>query len=150
MSRVASSRKYILLTGRQLKKGKNLSPEQMKFWSNLLIKIGQGDPPEEVLNLKRWRGEKESDEPQRRKISMVLHQVAALCNPLIDRRVDPRAWREKLTVEQAIERVLPNVPKIMGDHGKYDVEKVRGWWYDADKKHMQSPIRRPFDRDYPY
>jgi hypothetical protein len=55
-----------------------------------------------------------------------------------------------LTLEESIIKVLPDVPKIMGDGHRYEFEQVRDWWYDKDKNHMQSPVRKPFDPDTPY
>ena len=151
MSRIKANKEYILATVEQLENGIQLTPEQMKFWARMLRRIAEGEEPAEVvLNLKRKVGERQIDEGKRKKISFVLHLVASHYKPLIDPRRPKEECPPTLTLEESIIKVLPDVPKIMGDGHKYEFEQVRDWWYDKDKNHMQSPVRQRFDPDTPY
>jgi hypothetical protein len=150
MSRIKANKEYILATVEQLENGVQLTPEQMKFWARMLRRIVEGEPADVVLNLKRRAGEKQTDEDKRKRISLVLHLVASHYKPLIDPRLPIEECPPKLTLEDSIIKVLPDVPKIIGDGHKYEFEQVRDWWYDKDKKHMQSPVRQRFDPDTPY
>jgi hypothetical protein len=150
MSRIKANKEYILATVEQLEKGIQLSPEQMEFWALILRRIVEGESAEVVLNLKRKVGERQIDEDKRKRIGFVLHLVASHYKPLIDPRQRIEERPPKLTLEESILKVLPEVQKIMGDGHKYEFEQVRDWWYDKDKKHMQSPVRSRFDADNPY
>ncbi len=150
MSRIYANKQYLLATAEQLERGIQFSPEQMEFWGTILRRIAEGESSEVVLNLKRRAGEKKVDEDKRRRISFVLHLVASYYNPFIDPRLSPEEQPQKLTLEESIFKVLPEVPKIMGDGHKYEYDQIRDWWYDNDKKHMQSPLRNRFDADNPF
>jgi hypothetical protein len=150
MSRIQANREYILATAEQLERGDQLTLEQMEFWAFLLRRIAEGESPEAVLNLKRKAGEKMADEDKRKRISFVLHLVASYYRPFIDPRLAIEEQPPKLTLDDSINKVLPEVPKIMGDGHKYDFEQIRDWWYDKDKNHMQSPLRMRYDADNPF
>jgi len=149
MSRIQANKEYILATAEQLEKGVQLTPEQMKFWAHTLRRIAEGESADVVLNLKRKRGEKQIDD-KRKRISLVLHLVASHYKPFIDPRLPSEELPPKLTLDESIIKVLSEVPRIMGDGHSYGFEQVRDWWYDKDKKHMQSPMRSRFDADDPY
>ena len=150
MSRIKANKEYILATVEQLENGIQLTSEQMKFWAHILRRIVEGESADVVLNLKRRVGERQIDEDKRKRISFVLHLVASHYKPLIDPRRPIEECPPKLTLEESIIKVLPDVPKIMGDGHKYEFEQVRDWWYDKDKNHMQSPVRQRFDPDTPF
>jgi hypothetical protein len=150
MSRIQANREYILATAEQLERGDQLTLEQMEFWAFLLRRIAEGESPEAVLNLKRKAGEKMADEDKRKRISLVLHLVASYYRPFIDPRLTKEEQPPKLTLDDSINKVLPEVSKIMGDGHKYDFEQIRDWWYDKDKNHMQSPLRMRYDADNPF
>ena len=149
MSRIQANMEYILATAEQLEKAVQLTPEQMKFWAQTLRRIAEGEPADVVLNLKRKRGEKQIDD-KRKRISLVLHLVASHYKPFIDPHLPLEELSPKLTLEESINKVLSEVPRIMGGGHSYGFEQVRDWWYDKDKKHMQSPMRSRFDADGPY
>ncbi len=138
MGRIETNLRYIRQTAEQLEKGVQLTPEQMQFWGRVLRRISEGIAPDVALNIKRRRGEKEENDSRRKKISKVMHLIAALHIPFDDPRFPSP---KKHTLEQAINMVLPEVSKIMGDEHKYDLEVVRNWWYDCDKKDLRSPLR---------
>ena len=150
MSRIKANKEYILATVEQLENGIQLTPEQMKFWAHMLRRIVEGESADVVLNLKRRAGEKQTDEDKRQRISLVLHLVSSHYRPFIDPRLTIEEHPPKLTLDESIIKVLPDVPRIMGDGHNYGFEQVRDWWYDKDKKHMQSPMRSHFDADNPY
>ena len=150
MSRIQANREYILATAEQLERGDQLTLEQMEFWAFLLRRIAEGESPEAVLNLKRKAGEKMADEDKRKRISLVLHLVASYYRPFIDPRLTKEEQPPKLTLDDSINKVLPEVSKIMGDGHKYDFEQIRDWWYDKDKNHKQSPLRMRYDADNPF
>ena len=150
MSRIFANRQYLLATAEQLEKGIQFTPQQMEFWATILKRIAEGESAEVVLNLKRRAGEKKADEDKRKRISFVLHLVASYYNPVIDHRLLQGKQPQKLTLEESIFKVLPLVATIMGDEHKYEYEQIRDWWYDKDKKHMQSPLRNRFDADNPF
>ena len=116
----------------------------------MLRRIVEGESADVVLNLKRRAGEKQTDEDKRQRISLVLHLVSSHYRPFIDPRLTIEEHPPKLTLDESIIKVLPDVPRIMGDGHNYGFEQVRDWWYDKDKKHMQSPMRSHFDADNPY
>ena len=147
MSRIYANKQYLLATAEQLEKGIQFTPEQMEFWATILKRIAEGESAEVVLNLKRKAGEKKVDEDKRKRISFVLHLVASHYNPIVDRRLSPEKQPQKLTLEESIFKVLPVVATIMGNEHKYEFEQIRDWWYDKDKKHMQSRLRNRFDAD---
>jgi hypothetical protein len=150
MSRITAQKNYLLLTAEQLEKGVPLTSEQMIFWGQQLRRIAEGESADSVLQIKRKKGEKQSDEKKRQKISQVLHLVASLHKPFLDPRIQATERQKKLSLEKAIEKVLPKVGQIMGDSHNYDLDQVKSWWYDKDKKHMQSPMRNELDPDNPY
>jgi hypothetical protein len=147
MSRIQATKDYLLHTADQLEKGTPFTTEQMQFWANIFRRIGEGESPDMVLNLKRKKGEKSTDDLKRQKISLVLHLIASYYRPHNDPRLPPEP---KFSLEEAIEKVLPSVQKIMGDKKNYDFELVRSWWYDVDKKHMNSAIRTAIEPDTPF
>jgi len=149
MSRIQATKEYILATAEQLENGVQLTPEQMEFWGLMLRRIAEGESADVVLNLKRRRGEKHIDD-KRKRVSFVLHLVASHYKPFIDPRLPPEELPPKLTLEESINKVLPDAQRIMGDGHNYSFEQVRDWWYDKDKKHMKSPLRSRFDADNPY
>lgn len=147
MSRIQANKDYILETAKQLEAGTPLTEEQMSFWASVLRRIGEGEPADRVLNLKRRKGEQATTNTKRQKISLVLHLIASHYQPLHDPRLPPP---RKYTLEEAIEKVMPEVKRIMGDNNKYEMEMIKSWWYDRDKAHMRSPLRNQLDPDNPY
>jgi hypothetical protein len=79
-----------------------------------------------------------------------LHRIASYHQPWIDPRVPAEEQPKPLTLTDAINMVLDEVPVIMGDGGNYDYEQIQSWWYDKDKLHMRSPMRSVNDPDNPY
>lgn len=150
MSRIKKIRHFIRHTADKLEKGEALTPKETQYWVTRLRRIADGCPPEIALDLNRRPGETIAKEAKREKISFVLHLIASLHKPLLDPRRPPEEQPQPLTLKEAIVRVLPEVPKIMGDGGAYDFEQVKSWWYDPDKRHMQSPLRSLNDPDDPY
>jgi hypothetical protein len=150
VSRIKKIRNFIRHTADKLDSGIPLTPEETQYWVARLRLIADGCPPDIALDLKRRRGEKITDEPKRKKISWVLHLVAAWHKPFFDPRRASNEQPKPLTLMDAINRVLPEVPAIMGDGGMYDSEQVKSWWYDPDKRHMRSPFRSENDPDFPY
>jgi hypothetical protein len=147
MSRIQANKEYILSTGIQLENGVPLTVDQMLFWGQHLRRIGEGEDPSAVLNLKRKPGESAADDEQRKKISHVMALIASYHKPIFDPRL-PKP--KKYTLEQAINKIIDKVPEMMGDGGKYDFDQVMSWWKDRNKRHMRSPIRNKTDRDNPY
>jgi hypothetical protein len=150
MSRIKVIRNFIRHTAEKLENGVALTPEETQYWVSRLYLIADGCPPDIALNLRRRVGETVTKEAKREKISLVLHLVASLHKPLINPALSPKQQTQPLTLTEAIVRILPEVPKIMGDGGAYDFEQVKSWWYDPDKQHMQSQLRSLNDRDDPY
>ena len=150
MSRIKKIKQFFRYTADKLDKGEALTPEETQYWVTRLRRIADGYPPEIAFELNRRPGETIVKEAKREKISFVLHLIASLHKPLIDPRFSPEEQIQPLTLTEAIIKVLPEVPKIMADGGAYDFEQVKSWWYDPDKRHMQSPLRSLNDPDDPY
>ena len=150
MSRIKVIQNFIGYTADKLERGLPLTDEERDYWVTRLRLIADGCPADMVLDLKARKGEKKSLEPKRKKISLVLHCIASYHQPWIDPRVPAEEQPKPLTLTDAINMVLDEVPVIMGDGGNYDYEQIQSWWYDKDKLHMRSPMRSVNDPDNPY
>lgn len=150
MSRIKVIRKFIRQTAEKLDTGVALTPEETRYWVTRMRLIAEGCDPNIALDLKRRRGETIAKEEKRQKISLVLHLIASLHTPFKDPRLSQEDQQQPLTLTDAINKLLPTIPGIMGDGCAYDFEQVKSWWYDPDKMHMQSPLRNLNDPDDPY
>lgn len=59
----------------QINGGTPLTEEQLKWLSGVCARIGRGESADEVLGLKRIRGQSEADERAREVLDMALHVV---------------------------------------------------------------------------
>jgi len=142
-------RRALLAMAYRLREGKAPSKTERQYLADALSQIAYGEDANKALGVKLRRGEKSKDAVARRRISMILHWVAAAVEP------DPVTGR-KLSVERACERavstIVPAAKRAFpGADGKnYEVEYLLRCWKNPKYRHMRSVTRKYLDPDSPY
>ena len=125
-----------------------LTDAQRTYLSAILFRISKGEDANEVLGLKRGRGDSEKDETARQRLSLILHWVAG--------QVDPADGGQAMSIEDACElaqtTIVPAAKRMYpgADDTAYDVEYLARRWSEPSFKHLRSPLRGPYDPDFPY
>jgi hypothetical protein len=125
-----------------------LTDAQRTYLSAILFRISKGEDANEVLGLKRRRGNSEKDETARQRLSMILHWVAGQLNPADGGQALSLAAACELaqtTIVPAAKSMFPGA-----DDTAYDVEYLMRRWHEPAYKHLRSPLRGPYDPDFPY
>lgn len=141
-------RKRFLALAYQLRNNINLTEEQRLYLADAFERIGKGGvSADEVLYLKRQKGQKERNDISRQRISIVFALVAKKIAA-----VDSPFPGEGMSLIDALESVTPLVRQLFGveDSEKYSIEYLQKLWNDPSYAHMRTPFRSPFDPDSPF
>ena len=133
-------RRRILRLAQHLKSGGQPTSEQVDWLAQVLQDIGEGRDATEALGLKGGRGKKRGDTVSRERMSRALHLVANLLEIGVDTET---AFEQGVQYLRQQHGLAPDDPD-----DRYSVETLRRSW--SRYKHMQSPIRRTGEKDFPY
>lgn len=122
----------------QIDGGTPLTEEQLKWLSGVCARIGRGESADEVLGLKRIRGQSDADERAREVLDMALHVVGGA----IDQGMSEADAYEIGVRWQRIQHGL--VPDDPNDD-RYSVENLRRMGRKYPEK--LRPVRRTGDED---
>lgn len=133
-------RRRILRFAQSLERGEQPTTEQVVWLTQVLHDIGEGRDANEALGLKGGRGKKLVDAVSRERMSMALHLVAQLREEGVDPNI---AFKEGVKLLRQLHGLPPD-----DSDDRYSIDTLRRSW---DRyPHMQSPIRRTGERDFPY
>lgn len=141
-------RKRFLALATQLRTGTPLTQDQTRYLTDAFERIGNGENADEVLHLKRRKGQSTTAEQRRRTMSLVFAQVAHYIAPK-----EGRPPGEGLALQEAMERVAPLAKGLFGKHedpDSYSVEYLLKCWHDSSYAHMKTTLRTPLDPDSPF
>lgn len=132
---VSDQRRRLLMLAENLTRTEPPEQAEIQYLTNCLVRIANGEDANEVFDLVRGRGHRESDEWKRKQLSLYLHLVRGLVDD---------GW----SVDAACREVAGRIAESGETEVGYDADYLRQCWYNY--RHMQSNLRTPYDDDYPY
>jgi hypothetical protein len=145
-------RRALLDLAQQLRAGEDLAEGQKQYLSDVFQRIAMGEDANNVLSLKRGRGQKRADVIDKQRMSLILHWVSCAMHPDPDTDTTKKAMTLSEACVEAVGAIVPFAKKVFpgGDQHQYDAEYIERCWSDRRYAHMRSPERGWFDPDYPY
>jgi hypothetical protein len=133
-------KKRIGALAEKIRQGETFSTQEQEWLGRALNEISEGRDPKEALGVKHGRGQSNTDEDTRAKLSLIMHWIAGAIEP----------GEGEMTLEKAFEAAEPLARKLFNNKTGtgYDAAYLRQAWYRHT--HMQNPIRKTFDPDTPY
>lgn len=134
----------------QLFREEPLSDEQMKYLAVIFGRIANGEDANIVLEVRPRQGQKTSDAIAKKRMSLILHWIAAAIAP------DSESKGKPLTIVKACELAMDTIVPVAkrmypgADDCTYDTEYLVRCWSEPKYKHMRSSERSFFDNDFPY
>lgn len=134
----------------QLLGEESLSPEQSQYLGLTLHRISQGEDANHVLGVRPKKGQKTADALARQRMSFILHWIAGQV------AADPDGDTKPISIEKACELAVDSIVPLAkrafpgADNRNYSADYLARCWSAPENKHMRSPNRGFYDRDYPY
>jgi hypothetical protein len=140
MNDPVEQRRRILRFAQRLKRAEQPTVEQVAWLTRVLQEIGEGRDANEALGLKGGQGRRPGDTESRNRMSIALHWVAGALEAGRDLE---KAFEEGVKLLRQLHGLAPD-----DRDERYSVDTLRRYW--NGNKHLQSPVRRPGDKDFPY
>jgi len=150
-------RRQLRLLADELERGEDLRPQMRDFLVSALTAVSEGRDANEVLGVKRKRGQSASDEEHRRNLAIMFHLIVSITQK------PPEGFG--LSNEQAFEAVseLSNgrswskpeadcyLDQELGElFGPITPEALHKAWYDPKNADLQKLDYSQGDFDFPY
>ena len=135
--------RILVALARQIGRREELSESQFDYLYAVLSRIGNGEDANEVLGVRPTRGRSDKDAISRRKLSFILHWIAAAID-------GPDGYTVEQACEKAMTEVVPVANRAWGNPNnfEYDAAYLRKKWYA--EREMQDVNRSFFDHAFPY
>lgn len=140
MNDPVEQRRRILRFAQRLKRAEQPTVEQVAWLTRVLQEIGEGRDANEALGLKGGQGKRPGDTESRNRMNIALHWVAGALEAGRDLE---KAFEEGVKLLRQLHGLAPD-----DRDERYSVETLRRYW--NGNKHLQSPVRRTGDKDFPY